>query len=382
MPCSASFLGVCTGDLVLTSLCGRRIGIKIYENVSSIRSDMQQAHMGTADRLLETQSSISQQLDEVARTESNSLTEQMNTLNEIRMLVEPIPGNHTMTMDKVDNLSSILASMHMGDGHLQSTCALQAPTTDILRRVLRAELKRVVMPTVEGYLDSYKSSHDAQLEGIRKNLDQIIQDLGRSSPEEDMRNHTESPHAFATCLDDIETPEARCLPLNSETESMDHISGAVGLGILSDGAVVKSWSRSWTRSWIFRWRIGVLIVTVSTFNPRSRHRRRVCKAFKTFESPSARFSHRISIDFQPASRLSITRGISIKCESRQDQRGYYQIYPMINTFAVIPNDAEVMLLIYENDIIGLQGLFEARLAAPTDRLENSFSLLHVSAFRG
>lgn len=378
MPCSASFIGVCAGDVVLTSLCARRTGIRIYENVSNIRGDIQQSHMTTANRLLETQSAINQHLDEV---ESNSLTEQMNTLNEIRMLVEPIPRNHTVAMEKLDNLSSILASMHMGDGHQQSTCALQAPTTDILRRVLRAELKRVVIPTVEGYLDSYKSSHDAQLEGIRKNLDQIIQDLGRSSQEEAMTNHTESPPAFATCLDGIEAPEARCLPLKSKTEKMAYISGAVGLGAPSDNPVLDSWSRSWTRAWIFRWRIGVLIVTVSTSHLKPQHRRRVCQAFKAFEPSSARYRYRISIDFQPTQSLLITRGISLICESRQDQRGYYQICPMIKTFAIVPNDSKVCSLICENDLTDLQGLFEARLAAPTDRLENSFSLLHVSVFR-
>lgn len=381
MPCSASFVGVCIGGVVLTLLCARRIGIRIYENVSNIRGDIQQSHMTTANRLLETQSAITQHLDEVARVESNSMIEQMNTLNEIRMLVEPIHGNHTMTMNKMDNLSSILASMRMGDGHLQSSCALQAPTTDILRRLLRAELKRVVIPTVEGYLDSYKSSHDVQMEGIRRNLDQIVQDLGRSSQEEAMTNHTESPHASAISIDEIEAQDARFLPLKSKTESMDHISGAVGLVNLSDNAVVKSWSRSWTRSWIFRWRIGVLIVTVSTFHPRSRHRRRVCQAFKTFTSSSAKYNYRVSIDFQPAPSLLVTRGISMKCESRQDQRGYYQISPMIATFAIIPIDAEVFQLILKNDITGLQALFEARLAAPTDRSDHGLSLLHVSAFR-
>lgn len=378
MPCSASYIGVCTGDVVLTSLCARRIGIRVYENVSNIRDDIQQSHMSTANRLLETQSAISQQLEAVARVESNSLTEQVNTLNEIRMLVEPIPGNHTMSMNKVDNLISILASMRMGDGQLQSSRALQAPTTDILRRVVRAELKRVVMPTVEGYLDSYKSSHDAQLEGIRRNLDQIVQDLGRSSQEEAMTNHTDSPHASAISLDEIEAQDARFLPLKSKTENMDDSFGAVGMQSLSDDSLVDSWNRSWTRSWVFSWRIGVLIVTVSTSHPRSRYRRNVCLAFKTFEPLSATHSYRMSINFQPAPSLLFTRGISMKCESRQDQRGYYQMCPMMTTFAIIPNDAEAFILIDAHDITGLQALFEARLAAPTDRNKDGISLLHVS----
>ena len=68
------------------------------------------------------------------------------------------------------------------------------------------------------------------------------------------------------------------------------------------------------------------------------------------------------------------------CESRQDQRGYYQICPMMTNFAIIPDSAEVFSLIMDHDITGLQGLFEERLAAPTDRDDFGLSLLHVSAF--
>lgn len=103
---------------------------------------MQQCHVTTTNRLLEKQSSIIRQ-DEVAQIESNNFTEQMNTLNGIRMLAEAIPVSHTTAVNKLDEFRSIPASMRVGEGHLRSGTTLQAPTTDVLRRVLRAELKRV-----------------------------------------------------------------------------------------------------------------------------------------------------------------------------------------------------------------------------------------------
>ena len=69
------------------------------------------------------------------------------------------------------------------------------------------------------------------------------------------------------------------------------------------------------------------------------------------------------------------------CESKQDQRGYYQICPMISTFAIVSHDADAFICVMRGDISGLQYLFEAQLAAPTDRDLNSISLLHVSGFR-
>ena len=145
--------------------------------------------------------------------------------------------------------------------------------------------------------------------------------------------------------------------------------------------MVGSWSRSWSRSWIFRWRIGVLTVTISAHQSRPRLRPRNCRAFKIMKPSSARYTYRVSLGFRPAPSLRVRRGLSLVCESQQDQRGYYQICPMISTFAIVPSDSEVFSCVVHGDIPGLQYLFEARLAAPTDRNTDGYSLLHVSAFR-
>ena len=68
------------------------------------------------------------------------------------------------------------------------------------------------------------------------------------------------------------------------------------------------------------------------------------------------------------------------CESRQDRRGYYQICPMISGFAVVPKDSDAFKCATKRDITGLQQLFAAGLAAPTDRDIDAGSLLHVSIF--
>ena len=366
--------------MVLTLLCARRTGIKIYEKISNLRDDMQ-SHMTNTDRSFEQQSSISQQLDEAARTHSSSFTTQTNTLKEIRMLAEPIHDNYITTITKLDELGSTLASMRMSEGYLHSTCTFQTPSTDVLRRLLRAELRRVVKPTVEEYLDSYKSSQNAQLEGIRRNLDQIVMDLGRSQQEEATMKHNEGFPESTKSIDDFDMQDDDSLPFESTIENIDLFASTARPGTLSHNSVPESWSQLSSQTWIFRWRIGVLIVTVSTSHLKPRFRRRTCQAFKTFKSSSARYSYRVKIEFQPASRLLVTRAISVICESRQDQRGCYQISPMISTFATVPRDAEAFRCVEKDDISGLRYLFEARLAAPTDRDADSFSLLHVSTFQ-
>ena len=329
----------------------------------------------------QTQSLINQHLDEAARVESNNLTAQTSTLNGIRMLAETVPDNHKATMDKLDQFGSILASTRMGEAHLRSTTTVEACTPDSFMKILRAELQRVVKPTVEEYLDSYKSNHEVQLEGIRRNLDQIILDIGRSSQDRDVSNHIEGSQESITNAEKCDTQDDDFLPCETTIGNMDLIRSGVSLEAQSNRGVVGSWGRSWSRSWTFRWRIGVLIVTVSASQSRSRLRRRSCQAFKVMKPSSAHHTYRVSLDFQPAPSLWVRRGISMVCKSQQDQRGYYQICPMISTFAIVSLDAEVWSCVENADIPGLQYLFEARLAAPTDRDPESISLLHVSAFR-
>ena len=348
-----------------------------------MRGQMQQSHTIIANRLLETQSSINRQLHQVARTESANFTQQTNTLNEIRMLAENMPDNHTTAMNKLDELKSILALLPVRQGYLRSNTTLQASTPDVLRRILRAELKRVMIPVVEGYLDSYKSSHDVQLEGIRRSLDRIILDLGHYSQDEAVPDDSKGLEEPTTSADDFDfdIQDDNSISRESTTKDTELIGCGVDSGISTNSGVVGSWSRSWSCSWIFRWRIGVLKVRVSTSHSKPGFRQRTYPAYKTFKSSSTRYTHHVSIDFQPALSLLVTRGISITCETRQDQRGYYQMCPMISTFAIVPYEAKVFSLVRDRDIKGLQGLFEAGSAAPTDRDDRSWSLLHVSTFR-
>ena len=344
--------------------------IKTYEQLSNVQDGIQQ-----------TQSSINQRLDEVARVESDNFTAQTSTLNGIRMLAENIPENQTTIMNKLDQLASTLTSIRIGEGHRRSITTLQASSFDTFTRMLRAELKRIVQPTVEEFLDSYKSNHDVQLEGIRRNLDQIILDLGHSSQDADVPNHTRDFEDSVMSAEESDTQDDDGASRESTTEDTNLVYNRVDVGTLSDSGAVGVGSQSWTRSWIFNWRIGVLIVTISASSSRSQHRRRDCQAFKIQKPSSTRYTYRVSLDFQPARSLCFRRGISMVCESQQDQRGYYQICPMLSTFATVPFESEVFVRVCERNIQGLQILFGAGLAAPTDRDPDSWSLLHVSAFR-
>ena len=297
---------------------------------------------------------------------------QKTTLDSVHTLLEPIIDNHATIMNKLNHLLTVMKG---NEGHLRSNTLLQATLGDDIIRMVRAELRRVVIPSVEEYLNAYKSSHNTQLEGIHRDLDQIVSAIGHLSVVELAAKKNKGSQESATGLQDSEFRDDVFYHQRPPTDSINQSSQ-----VLNDDHVVQSWSHSWRRTWIFRWRIGVLIVHITASSCQSPVRQKEFQAFKHCRAPMTRYSYHVSIAFQPAPSLIIARGIFIRCKSQQDQRGSYEISPRIATFAIIPKDAEAFKCVENRDLAGLRVLFETGLAAPTDRREDSYSLLHVSEF--
>ena len=133
--------------------------------------------------------------------------------------------------------------------------------------------------------------------------------------------------------------------------------------------------QKWSCSWTFDWKIGRLRVTIST----TVTKRRESPDYRVGGFVSPQKSYQVTVQFIPAQSLIQLRGLELSVANRQDQRGYYQICPLLSTFAVVPSDAEVFRFVQENNIDGIQDLFQRRLAAPSDRDEYGMTLLMVSS---
>ena len=280
----------------------------------------------------------------------------------------------------MNKLNHLLNVMKGNEEHLRTNTLLQATSGDNIIRMVRAELRRVIIPSVEDYLNAYKSSHNTQLEGIRRDLDQIVSALGHLSVVELAAKKNKGNQESATGLQDSEFRNDVFFHQKPPTENMNQLPRVLRGANLNDDHVVHSWSHSWRQTWIFRWRIGVLKVHITASYCQSPVRQQEFQAFKHCRAPTTRYSYHVSIDFQPAPSLHLARGILIRCKSQQDQRGSYEISPMLATFAIVPDDAEAFKCVKNRDLAGLRVLFETGLAAPTDRTESSYSLLHVSEY--
>ena len=254
---------------------------------------------------------------------------------------------------------------------LQSRTILTASTEDVLARLFRAELRRVIIPEVQQCLDKFKGSHDSQREEIKKMIDEMANQLG--SIVGGNQQHDAEP-----CQGSL--PETTIAPTHIPQNSIDlatPLSPATAVlgGSNSDyhnrprGLHHQKWSCSWT----FDWRIGTLRVIIST----TVTKRRESPDYRVGGFVSPPKSYQVTVQFIPAQSLIQLRGLELSVANRQDQRGYYQICPLLSTFAVVPSDAEVFRLVKDNNIEGIQNLFQKRLAAPSDRNESGETLLMV-----
>ena len=235
---------------------------------------------------------------------------------------------------------------------MRSSTILTAPTEDVLARVFRAELRRVIMPTVQQCFDKYKSNSDSQLDEIKRSIDEMTQQLG-SKADVEVRDYGSTTSQIS--------PEV--VHGSGQTDPDLTIVTTAGSRVENRNEANVRSVKYLRRSWVFDWAIGKLWVTVST----SVTKRKTSPVYRIGKTPVSRKAYRVTIDFQPAQSLVSLRGLTISVASTQDQRGYYQICPFLSTFAVVPNDAEVMLFAWDNDVEGLQDLFARRLAAPSDR---------------
>ena len=325
-------------------------------------------------------SPLSQHQEQASRNESTRYFQQMPKLDDLQRIAETSANNHAVTVGKLDSITSVVGSIQNSQVHQQSNTIFESASTELLARVIRAEMRRSVMSIVEDHLNPYKSSQDAQLKGIKTNLEQLSLALGRLSSTAPTSGSPKNPSKnvdASTTTDGVNVRPAfgehpSAYPDTSSFEEAGMAYRGSDLGVY--------WTELWTHTWTFRWPVGVLTVTMMSGYLKSLSSRTVCQAYGACTPAPKYYTYHVSLDFRLSGPFLTNRAFSITCGSRRDQQGFYLISPNISTYAVIPWDAEVFSMIVDQNVEGLRVLFSTGLAAPTDRDPNGLSLLHVGEF--
>ncbi|KAL9006273.1 MAG: hypothetical protein Q9188_000995 [Gyalolechia gomerana] len=351
----------------------RRNGIRVHGDLSWRLDQILRQHGDTAQnldqRLDSLRTGLHADLEVITPTCERSLPAQEHLNTGLENLQELVSAGQNVTNDKLDAIGASLSQMRVGGVQVRSSTVVQAPTEDVLARVFRAELRRVIMPTVEQCFQKFKANPDSQLAEIRRKIDEMTQQMGSNSGGDVHDNFT----PINSTLQEVSSAPARNhQPLAELAPSCDLGSTAFGVPKWEKKSNSRHINR-WRLSWTYRWTIGTLWVTIS----RTTTSRKISPEYRLGEIPCPRKAYRVTIEFLPAPLLIQLRGLTLSVTNTQNQRGYNQICPLISTFAVVSMFAEVMRFARRNDVKGIQSLFERRLAAPSDRDEYGLTPLMV-----
>ena len=358
--------------LVTDQLTCRRNGIELQKDLvrrlehvhrqgEDSAKNLRENTKNLRDALVSGNASLHADINTLTQTSQALLPAQESIKSNLAVLHDTMSTGQDIVIQKLDTMSQML----------QSSTILTASTEDVLARLVRAELRRVIPPAVQQCFAKFKGSHDSQDEEIKKMIDEMAYQLGS-------RAGGNQQHDVEPCHGSL--PETTIAPTHMPQDSIDlatPISPATAvLGRSNSNYQNRPRSlhhQKWSCSWTFHWRIGTLRVIVST----TVTKRRESPDYRVGGFVSPQKSYQVTVQFIPAQSLIQLRGLELSVGNRQDQRGYYQICKFLSTFAVVPSDAEVFRFVRENNIDGIQDLFQRRLAAPSDRNIFGSTLLMV-----
>ena len=276
-------------------------------------------------------------------------------------------GSQVETSAQLKQVHSMLSD-RLDQGRTQIDGSIDAVTKSALIPIIRAELRRVVLPAV----NHNKSHVDLQMDRIRHAIDGIAQSLGHSLNDEITSRDHAWRHTPAPSVSNSRRHDGTC-PDTSLDKNKTPLSDYSRRSKDFPGDQPKLLNQTWT--YTRKWGFGFLCVRIYA----SRVRRKegaMSQAFGRSTSAWSEEVYHLSITFQPADRI-LSRGIRLALGSRYDSNEYYLRCPEVSGFAIIPIDSEVFALAREGDIQGLKRLFVENFASPTDRDERGHTILHV-----
>ena len=162
-------------------------------------------------------------------------------------------------IDKLDVLNLALCDGRSNDVRIKSDTVIAAPTEDRLARIFRAELRRVIAPTVKECFSTFKADPNNQVDNILSKIDQMASQFEGGLSENtrgSLRASDSGPRG--ECDPESLWDEPRAIDPNRLATVVNNTSLPQDI---SKRPPVRI--KHYRRSWIFRWTIGTLWVTAS-----------------------------------------------------------------------------------------------------------------------
>ncbi len=161
----------------ITDRLNRRRDTKLHNDVLSLRSDIMGGQKDSVTALNETAKTNASLLEGLSNAQRDALGAQTSLNTAVESLNSRTSNNHADTTAQLTQMRSLLSELRFDQEHMQTDGWIQASSTALIP-IIRAELKRIVLPSMEQSLSDYKSHFDSQMNRTSQAIDKMTQSLG------------------------------------------------------------------------------------------------------------------------------------------------------------------------------------------------------------
>ncbi|KAI4089519.1 MAG: hypothetical protein LQ344_005345 [Seirophora lacunosa] len=250
----------------LDHLKNRQMNADFYENVLLLSEETGRRHLNTKNELQADIGTLGIGLHDALRAFGQKAQESLTEQGHLKRLLESqhlsLNENQATIMNEIQAVRSSLSDINISNSHIRSATTVNVPTEAAVARVIRAELRRVLKPTIEQCLNTFKANSDDQSRNMLKKLDEMAEYFGQDLSETSRNRSSSASHSRPDAAID-----KKCVQDDAgatgmlESAQTDFESSTVPER--PEVFLVRR-SKHWRRSKVITWAIGTLWVTVSS----------------------------------------------------------------------------------------------------------------------
>ncbi|KAF2489105.1 hypothetical protein BU16DRAFT_173027 [Lophium mytilinum] len=301
---------------------------------------------------------------------SDALLQNQQTIGEVRNTVRAAEIN---LATKLDALTGLFSQIPVSPG-LTTTTSFVHCSEEVLARVLRYELRRVLTPIVERSFSKTQYWNDSLLQDVKEVIEKsaaaMSYDIASRDSEPEARQ--DSPRSKCHCETASTSLEVEsfdfCVPSADEDIQANSTRHSMQVSQITRHLKPKSAPIIWCyrATSLF----GSLRIEIRASFDRAKSSMAMTRTYD------------ITVHFWPSWSLLKRGSISMRYNTKPNSQGYYQICPTLAIYPIISPVAPVWDAVERGDLVMLRQLFSSNLASPDDQDDLGYTLLHVAATSG
>jgi hypothetical protein len=301
---------------------------------------------------------VSRQLAEIIDETKTSANNQDQLVKQVQQTYETMGMNQSESTQKLRDIS---AAVNVANNDIKehiSATFLAVPNVDVLTRSFRSEVRSILITEMAPILSRTGQRNESVVSRLEHLVDVMSVQLGQRSTEANIFGVQTEPIPVAEQNPDTNTT---LIPYSNQRTS--HTEGET---LTKPYEHQRQTVNIFRQRWRFRMRIGSVAIEVQTTKRRREG------------NPKGDTSFAICIHFLPDQSIFSLPGLSISWATGPDERGFYQIAPMISIYPILADDHPVWNALQRGDLKCMQDMLANGDVSLRSKDIFGYNLLHVS----